>query len=78
MPKSRAKKPTGTTKQDPPQAPPVPVVGVDGNEILMLDAMLPVLHPKARAGDSVAIDQVVKILDLRMKYVRHRRAMEDS
>ena len=43
----------------------------------MLDSLLPALHPRAKAGDQVAIDQLVKVLELRLKYKRQRRAEED-
>lgn len=52
-------------------------VTADGHEIEMLDSLLPALHPRAKAGDQVAIDQLVKVLELRLKYKRQRRAEED-
>lgn len=43
----------------------------------MLDSLLPGLHPRARAGDSAAIDQLLRVLDLRLKYKRQKRAEDD-
>lgn len=57
--------------------PPAAPVTADGQEIGFLDSLLPTLAPRARAGDQVAIDQLVKVLDLRLKYKRDRRAQED-
>lgn len=45
---------------------------LDGQEISILNTMLSVLHPKAKEGDSDAIDRVIKILELKRKYKRDR------
>lgn len=50
---------------------------IDGHEIQMIDSILPALHRRARTGDAQAVDQVVKLLDLRLRYKRQQRAEED-
>ncbi len=46
---------------------------LDGQEISILNGMLATLHVKAKAGDSDAIDRVIKILELKRKYRRDRQ-----
>lgn len=62
----------------PPPDKPEPTPTADGHLIEILDSLLPTLHPRARAGDQVAIDQLVKVLDLRLKYKRQERMEEDD
>lgn len=49
---------------------------MDGQELPLLNAMLAALHPKAKAGDTDAIDRVLKILELKRRYKRDK-VMED-
>lgn len=44
---------------------------VEGNEVRILDSLLATVNENARKGDPVAIDQAVKILDLRLQYKKH-------
>jgi hypothetical protein len=50
---------------------------VDGRELEFLDGLLPNIYPLARQGDQGAVDRVLKILELRLKYRRQRIAEED-
>lgn len=82
---ARTKSQNAPPSQGKPEEPLVPaagqetlVVGVEGNEILMIDSLLPSVHKAARLGDSTAVDQVAKLLDLRLKYRRQQRAEEDA
>ena len=49
----------------------------DGQELALLDALLPNIYPLARQGDQGSVDRVLKILELRLKYRRQRIAEED-
>jgi hypothetical protein len=49
---------------------------LDGQEIIILNSMLTVLHPLAKAGDQGAIDRIIKILDLKRKYREDRSRPE--
>ena len=50
---------------------------MDGSEIAVLDSIAAVLIPRAQAGDEAAIDRVLSVLELRLKYKRQRRVEED-
>ncbi len=45
---------------------------VEGREVEFLDGMLPALYPRAKEGNPEAVDRVLKVLDLRLKYSRDR------
>jgi hypothetical protein len=55
----------------------VPAGAAEGQELTILDSLLPSLLPRAVAGDEQAIDRVLSVLELRLKYKRQRRAEED-
>lgn len=45
---------------------------IDGQEVAILNSLLPELVNRARAGDKDAIDQVIKILQLKRLYKRDK------
>ena len=49
---------------------------IEGNELRVIDSVISVVHPLASRGDPVATDQLIKLLDLRLRYKRQRSAEE--
>lgn len=49
---------------------------LDGQEISILNSILPDIVNRARGGDKDAIDQVIKILQLKRQYKRDKIAEE--
>ena len=45
---------------------------LDGQEVALLNSMLAGLRDRIKAGDDKAIDQAIKILELKRKYKRDR------
>ena len=51
-----------------------PLDPLEGQEVKLLNAMLPKLVEKANGGDEAAVDRVLKILELKLKYRQERQA----
>jgi hypothetical protein len=51
-------------------------VTLAGNEARVIDSLIAVVHPRARLGDPVAVDQVIRLLDLRLRYKRQTNTEE--
>lgn len=47
--------------------------GLDGTEVAIIDMLLGARTPIARTGDPVACDQVIRLLDLRLRYTRQKK-----